>query len=492
MAGVEPSERVDEPAISSEELRRRTFSGIFAIAARSLVIRGMSLAASIVLARILTPADFGVVALGLSIVGIGAFLTSGGIGVMLIQQRAAPSRLQLEAVFGTQLLVASLVAVTVLAIGAPLGQAGLLAGIMACSLPIDVMKVPAAIVTQRQVQFGPLVRSEIGEMLVYNVVAVTLVLLGAGVWGIAVAVLCRATAGTALLVAGSTIGLPRPRLSFSTIKPMLRFGLTLQAAELVNLTRAQGLNFTTAGIAGVAALGFLDFTMRILQPLLLLFDAVGRVAFPAVAGLLRAGEDPRPMLEKGIRIAFGATGLGVVVLTAATPALVPSVFGHKWDPAIEIVPWCLFGLLLSSPIVTCTGSYLTAIGEAGVILRGTILYSVAWAIVGLALLPSQGPVAIAIGWTVAGAVDSAYLTRALRERLPSVRVWGNSLAPILIAGAVAPIGWVLEDAMGPTLLAAVASAVVAGVLYVGLLAIVRRQVVVEGVDVVRRIMLRGG
>ncbi|MFL5543022.1 MAG: oligosaccharide flippase family protein [Longimicrobiaceae bacterium] len=474
---------------SGQELRERALGGVVAVALRSLVIRGMSLAANIVLARQLTPDDFGLMAFGLSIVAIGAFFTSGGFGAALIRQPEPPTRMQLQAVFGTQLLVATLVATTVLAIGAPLGTAGLLAGIMAFCLPLDVLRVPSAILSERRLHFTPVVRAEVGEMLAYNVVAVVLVLAGAGIWSVGVAVLVRAAVGSALLIAAAQVGLMRPRLSFPTIKPLLRFGLTLQSTDLVAMARGQGLNFLTAGVGGVAVLGQWSFSLRLLQPIMLLFDAVSRVAFPAVSGLLRAGEDPRPILEKGIRLAYGATGLGVVALAAATPALVPSLFGEAWRPAIAVIPWSLAGLMLSSPLVACAGSYLNATGEAGVVLRSTIFYSLAWFAVSLPLLPLLGPRALAIGWTVAGAVDAAYLIRALRSRVPA-RVVSNALPPVVLAFGVAPVGWLIEDHFGATLPTAALAAAVAAVGYTALLWLVRPETVREIGRLGRRLTLR--
>ena len=475
--------------VAGHELRQRALGGVVAIALRSIVIRGMSLAANIVLARQLTPADFGLMAFGLSVVAVGAFFTSGGFGAALIRQEEPPSREQLRAVFGTQLLVGTLAACAVLAIGAPLGTAGLLAGIMAFSLPLDVLRVPSAIVSERRLHFAPVVRAEIGEMLAYNVVAIALVLAGFGIWSVAVAVLVRAAIGSALLIAGAPIGLLRPRLSFATVRPLLRFGLTLQSVDLVTLIRGQGLNFTTAGVGGVAVLGQWNFSLRLLQPITLLFDAVGRVAFPAVAGLLRAGEDARPLLEKGIRLAFGATGLGVVALAAATPALVPSLFGDAWRPAIEVIPWSLAGLMLSSPIVACTSAYLNATGEPGVVLRSTILYSLAWVAASLPLIPLIGPTALAVGWTVGGAVDAAYLTHALRSRVP-VRVVSNAAVPVLLTAVVAPLGWLVEDRLGATLWAAAVAALLAALAYTALLWLLRRETVREMARVGRRVMLR--
>jgi O-antigen/teichoic acid export membrane protein len=478
-------------SLPAQELRRRALGGVVAVALRSFVIRGMSFAANIVLARELTPRDFGLMAFGLSIVAIGSFFTSGGIGAALIRQEHDPTRRQLEAVFGTQLTVATASAVLALAIGAQFGTAGLLAAMMTFSIPLDICRVPAAITTQRQLLFAPVIRAEIGEMVAYNVVAIVLVLLGAGIWGVGIAVLCRALTGSTLLVATSPVGLVRPRWSLPEMKPLLRFGVTLQGVQLVNMAREQGLNFATAGLGGIAALGQFNFSLRLLQPITLLFSAVGSVAFPAVAGLLRAGEDPRPMLEKGIRLAFSATGLGVVALASATPAIVPSVFGPQWDEAIAVLPWSLAGLFLSSPIVACTSAYLNATGEAGVVLRSTILWSTAWILVSVPLLPVLGAVAVGVGWTVAGLVDAAYLTRALRTRVP-VRVVGNALPPFAFAVVAAPVGWLVEGRMGPTLPAAIVAGLLAAGLYLALLFAFRRETLFELGRVAGRMVLRRG
>src|SRR4051794_41046103 len=165
MAAREPPATSTEPetaspTVGAEELRRLALRGVLAVALRGFVVRGLSLAASVVLARKLTPDDFGLIAFGLSVVEVGAFFMSGGLGAGLLRQEHEPSREQLEALFGIQLLLATVVAILTLAIGSAFGTAGLLAGIMAWSLPIDAFRVPSAVETQRRLAFGPLVRAE--------------------------------------------------------------------------------------------------------------------------------------------------------------------------------------------------------------------------------------------------------------------------------------------------------------------------------------------
>jgi O-antigen/teichoic acid export membrane protein len=474
---VSPTESPVAP-VDARELRERALGGVLAVAVRGFAIRGMSLAASIVLARRLTPDDFGVMAIGLSVVAIGSFLASGGLGSALIRQHDEPTRAQLESVFGLQLAIALAAAALTAAIGVPLGTAGALAALMTLSLPIDVCRVPAAILSERDLRFGPVVRAEIGEMVAYNVVAIALVVAGLGVWGVGIAVLVRATAGSALMIAGSRGGLVRPRLRLPLVRPLLRFGLTLQSVSLVQMVRGQGINFTTAGIGGLAVLGQWNFSIRLLQPVTLLFDAVSRVAFPAVAGLLRTGEDPKPMIEKGFRLAYGLTALGVVCLAASAPAAVPSVFGAAWKPAVSVLPWSLAGLLVTGPVVACVTSYLTAIGDAREVLRSTILYSIAWILVTVPLLPVTGETAPAIGWTVAGVLNTWYLARVLRRTVP-VRLAANAGLPVLLAVLVAPVGWLLEAELGATIWVAALSAAVAGLAYLALLRVLSARIATE-------------
>ena len=449
----------------------------------------MSLAANIVLARKLSVEDFGLMAFGLAVVAVGGFFSSGGVGAALLRQEREPTREQLEALFGMQLFVATIVATLGLAVGSLLGTAALLAGIMMWSLPLDAFRVPSAIATQRHLIFGPVVRAEVGEMLVYNVVAIVLVLAGAGIWGVAAAVLCRAIAGSALLILGGTIGLLRPRLSYKIIRPLLRFGITLQSVEFVNLGRTQGVNLGAAMFGGVAVLGLWSFAVRLLQPILLLFEAVALVAFPAIARLLRAGEDPKYMLEKGIRLAFGLTGLGVAALAAATPALVPTVFGPSWDDAVPVIPWCLLGMLISGPIVASTTSYLSAIGEAGNVIRAVTLQAVVWFAVAFPLIAPLGAPAIGIGWSVASIVEATYLTRAVRRHVDA-DVARNALPPIVIAVIAGLLGWLCTQQLGSTLYSAVLGGSVAAALYLILLWPMRPETVREMSSIVRRLAFR--
>src|SRR5918912_433249 len=100
-----PDSNRPEARLEAHEVRDLAVRGLAALGLRSLAIRVMSFAANLVLARLLTPHDFGLMAFGLTIMGLGAFITDGGLGAALVRSAEPPPRRLLQAVFGAQLLL---------------------------------------------------------------------------------------------------------------------------------------------------------------------------------------------------------------------------------------------------------------------------------------------------------------------------------------------------------------------------------------------------
>ena len=163
-----------------------------------------------------------------------------------------------------------------------------------------------------------------------------------GVWAIATAALVRSICGGALLVSLVPGAIVRPRVSLSRTRHMLGFGMRFQAVGGVNLVRDQGLNVAVAAIAGVATLGVWSVAFRLVQATTLLFESLWRVSFPAMARLLETGEDPRPLLERGIALTGTAAGFLVAAMGGSATALVPVLFGESWSSAADVrlgPPW---------------------------------------------------------------------------------------------------------------------------------------------------------
>jgi O-antigen/teichoic acid export membrane protein len=458
-------------SLSAADIKSKAVSGVLAVGVRGVAIRALGLLGNVVLARLLEPDQFGLIALGFTFLVLGSFVTNGGIGAHLLRTAATPDRSVLEAVYGLQLVVALAMTGVTAAIGIPLGTAGAVAAIMACSLPIDATRTPAALLAERQLNYRALLRAEVLEIFAYNAFAIGAVALGAGVWGVGAAVVVRALIGTTLIVTTLPPGLVRPRWSWETVRPLLGFGLAFQSISVVNLVRDQGLVLITGALAGLTVLGYWSIAYRIVQGLVLVLESLWRVSYPAVARLIETGEDIAVALQRALRVSATVMGLVVAVLVGTAPSLVPLLFGARWDPAVPAVAWGAAGLMIAGPISTASAGLLLARGRVRWVLHATVLHTVAWIGIATPLLPSLGVKALGIGWFVGCCVDGAMLGAYAKREAP-LPVIASLARPVGASAAAAATAWWLAHVVTDDLLATVAALGAATALYTLALAVV--------------------
>lgn len=464
---------LDEPLLAAADVRRRAKIGVAVIASRSVVVRALTLGGYIVLARLLAPSDFGLIAFGLTAVTLITFVADGGIGAGLVRRREPPERADLQAMSALQLLISvPLAAITALA-AIPFGSAALVTAVMVASLPVIALRTPGYITLSRRLAYRQLAVVEITETIVYVAWSVTGAALGAGVWAMATGALARALAGALVMARIAPHGMLLPRWSTERVRPMLAFGARFQAGQLTLFARDHGANVATLALAGLSTLGVWSVIGRVMQVPFMLFEAVGTVAFPALSRLNDAGEEMRPTLERGLRIMALATGIVLVPLMASAPALVSGVFGTVWASGAAIIPIASLGLLVSGPLSVVTIGYLLAIGDAATPLRANIVNAVAYFVVALPLLPSMGVQAGALGWAVSSLTEAVILGRATSRR-SGARVVVALAAPASLAAGIGVGGYLITRTMEPTLLTAAASAATSLGLFVIAMLIIAR------------------
>ena len=439
-------------ALDADEVRRRAAGGAATLGVRNVVIVILGLAGNLALARLLAPRDFGLVALGTTLLIVGRLLSDGGVGLALIGRERPPERRELEAVLGVQ-LVGSVVFVAVgFALAVPFGEDGLVPAVMLLALPLTTFRTPPAIVLERQLAFRVIGTSDAAEAATNYAWAVLLVALGAGVWGLATAAIARSLVGAVLMISLGPLGFVVPRPSLSIVRPILGFGVRVQAVSLVLLARDQGLNVGIAAIAGVATLGIWSLAWRILQLPLLVFTSMSRVTYPAMARLGGNPDAQRGALERGVGVVAIATVVITVGMTAGAPSLVPVLLGDRWGAVPGVLVWSAIGLSLSAPMASASIGYLLATGQAQAVLIGAAASGTAWVAVGLALLEPVGIEAIGLGWIAAAAVEIVLIGGAAARRT-GARLLKNLLAPVAVGGVAGACGWAIASAGEPSVLA---------------------------------------
>jgi len=457
-----------EPPSSAEEVRGRAAAGAVLLGLRSLAVRALGLAGNLVLARLLLPSEFGEIALGLAVISFSRFLMDGGVVAGLVRREQPPDHEELRAALGFHLAVALAILAVVAAVAPIAGTPGVIAAVMAVSLPIDAARAPIYVTFERRVDYGVIARVEVAEILVYNVLAVSAVALGAGVLGVAGAVIAKSLVGTAIALTRSPIGRLRPGRRWGRLRPVMRFGLTFQATTLVLLLREQAITALTLVLATTSVLGLFALANRLMLVGVVVFEAVSRVLFSALARLEELGERAGDSLSRVLSSAFVLCGLVAVPLAATAPALVPVLFGEVWRPSAPVVTWMASSFLFNAPLLMAAQSYFWATGRAGLVLRLTVAKSVLAVAIAAPLLPRLGAEAIGIGIFAASAVDSVVIG-VLVVRATGVPLLRHIAPPLLAAPIAGVLGRVVVDAVAAETVAVLAGAATALAVYALLL-----------------------
>ena len=458
--------------LAPDEVRARAAGGAAVLGARGLLLYTLGVFANVALARLLEPRDFGIFALGMVVVVAGTLLAEGGFGGALIKREEPPRRSELQAVQGLQLAVTLAVVAAVGIAAVPLGRDVELVFLMALSLPIAILRAPTMTVLERRLDYRLIATADLIEAVVFYAAAIALVAAGLGVWGLAVAAVLRSVAGTATLVAAGPTGLVAPRLDWPEVRPLVGFGAKLQAGSLVAVAREQFVNIGVGVVAGLGTLGVWALAWRVLQIPALLFQTVGRVAFPAMSRLLAAGREAGPVLERQVAAVAAVNAIVVVGLVGFAQAL-PTIVGDDWGDVPAVLLWSGVALVLASPAVVSAAGYLLAAGMPGTIVVASAVSGVVWLAVALPLLDPVGAAAVGIGWAVSGVLNALMLWRPVAART-GARALGPMAVVTAISLAALAAGWLVAERPDEPLLGGVLGLAAAeAVLFAGLLTIAR-------------------
>jgi O-antigen/teichoic acid export membrane protein len=461
-----------EEEMSTAEIRRRASAGAALVTMRGAVARGLGFAGTIVLARLLVPEDFGLVAIGLAVWQFGMVFSTGGLGAMLVGRPEPPEQAELRAMQGLQLTLTVLIATATAAIASVIGGDAWVAALIVASLPFASIRAPAAIQLERVLSYKRVATVEVAESIAYYAWAIATVAAGWGVWGLASASLAQACVGSSLMVAAAPTRVLRPSLHWRRLRPLLGFGLRFQGNSFLDIVRMQGLNIGTGVLAGLPTLGLWSLASRIMLTPNLLFQALWRVSYPANARLLAAGSDPRPILRRAIELAAIACGGMFTAIVGSAPALVPAVFGANWDGMIWVLPPAALGQLLAVPLSIGVSGYLWAVGDASTPLRANLSRTIVWACVAFALLPWLGVAALGVGWLAGSLAQVWVFGQAVRRHFRG-RMIRPLLIPTLAAIAAATVGWAISSAGDPSIISAALGGAIALAVFMSAIAITR-------------------
>ncbi len=445
-----------------------------------LLTQVLTLAFFLVLARLATPADFGQLAAGGVLIGVGLLFTESGMLAAVVQRQDRVEEAANTAVVSTFVAGAGFallgVAISPL-IGIFFGSdriatvAAAMSGLLLLrSIPI----VPAALL-QRRFSFARRLVVEPVGVLAFGATAVVTTANDMGVWGLVLGNYAQAL--TDVVLSWWLVGW-RPRLrlaSFAIWRELGGYGRHVFTATAVYRAGGQVPIMLLGRFAGAGPLGQYRYANRVAStPFAVMLAAASYVIFPAFARIAADPDRLRSAFTKAMRwmatIGFPA---GLILLPLGKP-LVVLVFGSVWrDAGAAAMALCLYPA--AGAVMSVVAETFKANGRPELLLRMHLFEVVLAALAMLALLRFD-LIGVSAGVSIGAVAGAAY---ALRLAHRTVGVSSRSIvteigpplaAAVVMAGVMFPIEALLVQAANrgtvDGLLLLAAEAVLAAAVYV--------------------------
>jgi lipopolysaccharide exporter len=358
-----------------------------------------------VMARLLEPSAFGLIAMAAVILRFGQYFAQMGVGQAIIQ-KATLTEGEIRAAFTSSVLLGTgFFGIAWLA--APL------AGVffdsydvvpvlraMAVTFILTGISVTAVSLLRRELSFRPIALVEIGSYLIgYGIIGITTAATGWGVWALVAAALAQAgiSAIFYLIVGWHPV---LPTFSWAHYRPLYSYGSRVSGISFLEFIGSNLDTLVIGRVLGSASLGIYNRAFMLVNlPMQNLVTGMSRVLFPAFS---RVQDDVGRLASnyllalKVVAMVFIPIGFG---MAAASEQLVLTLLGSQWTAAIPLVP--ILALVIPLHLMTHFGGIVleaTSRLNTKIVLQGSYLLVLGGLFFGLSGYGLIGfAVAIAIG-----------------------------------------------------------------------------------------------
>jgi PST family polysaccharide transporter len=332
------------PEMDMEGLKRRSTRGAALTFASQGLKFGISFGSQLVLAHLLSPAEFGLVAMAAPVMGFVGIFTDLGLSQATIQ-RPSISQAELSSLFWVNVIL-SLVLTTLLILLSPVAgwvygepRVGPIVAALASLLLLGGLTSQSFALMNRRLQFKALALMEIAAAIVGAGSGIGSALVGAGYWSLVIQQAGNSATMLALIWIVSKFRPSRPRFEKSVVS-MLRFGGHLTAFNIVSYFSSYFDNFLVGVLMGPVSLGFFDRAFKlVLQPLGQITTPISRVAVPMLSRLANAEESYRKAYLRMLQLVLLVTAPGLVCASVMAHQVVRALLGPAWDGTAPILSW---------------------------------------------------------------------------------------------------------------------------------------------------------
>lgn len=417
------------------------------------------LASIVVLARLISPDQYGLMAMAMAMIGIAEIFRDFGLSTAALQAKDLTSQQQSN-LWWINLAIGATLTLVVFLLAHPIagfyGQPDLIPVIQVVSVIylLGSASTQFRVHINRQLRFVALSTADVVPYALGFFAALWMALLGAGVWALVAQQIVAALSGLILSVifAHWWPGLPR-RASMSNL---VKFGLSLAATQTISYATRNVDSIALGRVWGASVVGTYDRAYQLMvMPLNQINAPLSKVAIPVLARLQDEKERLVAYIRQAQLVAIYVTAAGFALLAALGPQVVEVLLGPAWGPSGLIVSALAVGGVFRSLVQICYWIYMSQglataqlkyFAVAQPLLIAVTLAGLPWGALGVAVAHSLG---FGLYWVASllwvGRVAKIQVGPLFHDAARGVLLFG---AP---AGALAWLAVALTPALPPVL-----------------------------------------
>lgn len=360
--------------------RGKVISSLFWKFAERIGAQGVNLIVSIVLARILAPEEYGIIALVTIFITISNVLIENGFGTALIQKKDADD-LDFSSVFYCNIVISVVLYITIFLI-APLisrfyaiEQLTPVLRVLGISVLIAALKsVQHAYVARKMIfkkffictLLGTISSAFIGIWMAYN---------GYGVWALVTQQLANTIIDTIML--WTTVKWrPIWDFSFDRLKSLFKFGWKMLCSGLIDTIYNELYGLTIGKIYNSEQLAYYNRANQFPKIITVNIDgSISSVMLPALSNEQDNKEKVKSMVRRAIKTSSFLLFPMMIGLAVVAEPLIKIILTDKWLPAVPLLQLLCFSYALW-PIHTINLQAISAMGRSDIFLRLEIIKKV--------------------------------------------------------------------------------------------------------------------
>ena len=324
-----------------------------------IVERSLGLISTVILARLLIPNDFGLIAMAMSIFAIIELMSAFGFDTALIQNQDA-RRTHYDTAWTLNVLFGLFSALVLASLAAP--AAGFyneprlinIIYLLAIGAFIQGFENIGTVFFRKEMEFNKEFKFIISKKIIAFCVTVPLAIILKSYWALVIGMLAFRVSGVFFSYAFHPY---RPKFSLAEWRQLFNFSKWLLITNLLNFLRIRSANFTIGRFSGANALGLYSIAQEISElPTTEMVMLINRGIFPGYAKLSKDINDLRDGFLNVISVIYLIALPAGAGVAATAELFVPVLLGNKWLDTIPLIQILAFygvtiSVQINSPLV---------------------------------------------------------------------------------------------------------------------------------------------